>query len=99
MGYDTSSYYPMGFDPHSMHGAPYSDPTNMYLPTPVLSASVSHNPSEYEQEINAFLRHTTSSSSHKENDSSSKSNRNHYHHKTSSSSSSRHRSKSRERRR
>ncbi|CAF0835628.1 unnamed protein product [Adineta ricciae] len=99
MGYDTSSYYPMGFDPHSMHGAPYGDPTNMYLPTPVLSSSVSHNPSEYEQEINAFLRHTTSSSSHKENDSLSKSHRSHYHHKTSSSSSSRHRSKSRERRR
>ncbi|CAF1388418.1 unnamed protein product [Adineta steineri] len=95
MMYDPASAYPMGYDPHSMHSGPYGDPTNMYLPQP--SSSVSQNASEYEQEINAFLRHTTSSS-HKENDNGNKSHRNHHHYKTSSTSF-RHRSKSREHRR
>ncbi|UJR22636.1 hypothetical protein I4U23_025676 [Adineta vaga] len=106
MVYDPTSYYPMGYDPHGMSGGSYGDPGNMYLPPPLppssssVASSVPHNPSEYEQEINAFLRHTTSSS-HKENDNGNKSHRNHHHYKTSSStsSSSRHRSKSRERRR
>jgi len=85
MVYDPTGLYPMGYDPHSMHTGPYGDPTNMYLSQPAPNAA------EYEQEINAFLRHTTSSS-HKENDNGNKSHRNHHHH-------SRHRSKSREHRR
>jgi hypothetical protein len=92
MVYDPTGLYPMGYDPHSMHTGAYGDPTNMYLSQPIQNAT------EYEQEINAFLRHTTSSS-HKENDNGNKSHRNHHHHHPSSSSSSRHRSQSREHRR
>lgn len=83
MVYDPTSLYPMGYDSHSMHSGGYGDPMNMYLPQ--TSSSISQNASEYEQEINAFLRHTTSSS-HKENDNGNKSHRNnhHHHHKPSS---------------
>jgi len=37
MVYDSTSLYPMGYDPHSMHSGPYVDPTNMYLQQPSLS--------------------------------------------------------------
>jgi hypothetical protein len=88
MVYDPTSIYPMGYDAHSMHSGTYVDPTNMYLSQPIQNAT------EYEQEINAFLRHTASSS-HKENDNGNKSHRTHHHHQSSS----RHRSRSREHRR
>ena len=32
MVYDPAGLYPMGYDPHSMHGVPYTDPANMYYP-------------------------------------------------------------------
>ena len=58
---------------------------------------------QYEQEINAFLHHTTTSSSYQTNDHSIKSHRNHRHHRNNNEYhhkfSSRHRSKSREHRR
>ncbi|CAF1063196.1 unnamed protein product [Rotaria sordida] len=98
MVYDPTGLYTMGYDSHSIHSGVYNnDPMNMYLPQPPSSSSsISQNPTEYEQEINAFLRHTTSSS-HKENDNGNRSHRNHhYHHHHNYQSSSRHRSKSRE---
>ncbi|CAF1355043.1 unnamed protein product [Rotaria magnacalcarata] len=91
MVYDPTGLYTMGYDSHSMHSAAtYTEPMNVYLPQP--SSSISHNTTEYEQEINAFLRHTTSS--HKENDNGNRAHRPHHHHHRRSSS--RHRSKSRE---
>jgi len=107
MSYDPSSFYPMGYDhrgmPAPMHSGGYDVPMDMYLLPPTSSTSSrSRNPTDYEQEINAFLRHTTTSSSYPINDTSSKSHRsqrhhrdeNDYHHKSST----RHRSKSREHR-
>lgn len=32
MVYDPAGLYPMGYDPHGMHSAPYTDPSNMYYP-------------------------------------------------------------------
>ncbi|CAF2709690.1 unnamed protein product [Rotaria sp. Silwood2] len=93
MVYDPTGLYTMGYDSHSIHSGGYNDPMNMYLPQP--SSSMSQNTTEYEQEINAFLRHTTSSS-HKENDNGNRSHRNHHYHHHHRRSSSRHRSKSRE---
>lgn len=41
MMYDSTTMYPMGYDPHTIHPGTYvADPTNMYLPQP------SQNPSE-----------------------------------------------------
>jgi hypothetical protein len=40
MAYDPTGLYPMGFDPHSMHSSgTYMDPTNMYVPQPIPSAT------------------------------------------------------------
>ena len=74
----------------------------LYVELQQYEIQIQHYEDLYEQEINAFLRHTTTNS-YQTNDNSSKSHRNHrhhrdendYHHKYSS----RHRSKSREHRR
>ncbi|CAF1117421.1 unnamed protein product [Adineta steineri] len=104
MAYDPSAFYSMAYDhrnlPLSMHGG-YETPMDMYLPQPTSSiSSRSRNTTDYEQEINAFLRHTTAANAYQTNDNGGKSHRNHryqndYRHKASS----RHRSKSREHRR
>ncbi|CAF3788101.1 unnamed protein product [Rotaria magnacalcarata] len=109
MAYDPAAFYPMGYDHHgmpiSMYGAGYEVPMDMYYPQPAPSmpSSRSRNVNEYEQEINAFLRHTTTMGPYPTNDINIKSHRNQrrqrhedgYHYKSSS----RHRSKSREHRR
>ncbi|CAF1085586.1 unnamed protein product [Rotaria sordida] len=107
MAYDPSAFYPMGYDhrgmPISLHSGGYDVPMDVYYPQPTPSmTSRSRNLTEYEQEINAFLRHTTTSGSYQNNDKNLTSHRSHrhhrneddYHHKPSS----RHRSKSREHR-
>jgi hypothetical protein len=108
MGYDPTGFYPMGYDhrsmPMSMHGGSYDIPMDMYLPQSTSSmSSRSRNSTDYEQEINAFLRHTSTSSAYPLNDNTSKSHRNHRHHRDNNNyhhkSSSRHRSKSHEHRR
>jgi len=110
MGYDPNGFYPMMYDhrgmPIPMPGTGYETPMDMYLPTGNASlSSRSRNPTEYEQEINAFLRHTSGSSSYSTGESLSKSShRSHRRHRDeddyhSKSSSSRHRSRSREHRR
>ncbi|CAF0761482.1 unnamed protein product [Adineta ricciae] len=104
MSYDLSGFYPMGYDhrgvPISMHGGVYDTPMDMY-PSQSTTSSSSRSRNNYEQEINAFLRHTTVPSTyHPSNDNGAKLHRNHrynrnendYRHRASS----RHRSKSRE---
>ena len=79
------------------------NPTNVNQSFPLNLKCNMFSFNQYEQEINTFLRHTTTSSSYQTNDQSIKSHRSHrqhrdnteYHHKFSS----RHRSKSREHRR
>ena len=44
MAYDPTGMYSMGYDPHSMHGSAYPDPTNMYFPQAV------HNQTEVRRE-------------------------------------------------
>lgn len=51
MGYDSSSFYPMGYDhrgmPVSMHSGGYDMPMDMYLPQPTsLVSSRSRNPAD-----------------------------------------------------
>ncbi|CAF1656003.1 unnamed protein product, partial [Adineta ricciae] len=106
MSYDLNSFYPMGYDhrgmPISMHGGVYDAPMDMY-PSQSITSSSSRSRNNYEQEINAFLRHTTVPNMYPSNDNGAKSHRNHryirnendYRHRASS----RHGSKSRERRR
>ncbi|CAF0719601.1 unnamed protein product [Rotaria sp. Silwood1] len=107
MAYDPTAFYPMAYDhrgmPVSMHTGGYEVPADMYYPqAPSSVPSRSRNLTDYEQEINAFLRHTTASSAYPNNDKNLKPHRSHrhhrdednYHHKPSS----RHRSKSREHR-
>lgn len=53
MVYDPTSFYPMGYDSHSMHTGGYTDPTNMYLPQ--ASSSITPNASEVEFNIIIFL--------------------------------------------
>ncbi|CAF2355305.1 unnamed protein product [Rotaria sp. Silwood2] len=107
MAYDPAAFYPVGYDhrgmPISMHAGGYEIPMDMYYPQPTTSMpSRSRNLTDYEQEINAFLRHTTASSSYQNNDKNLKSHRSHHHHRNEDNyhykPSSRHRSKSREHR-
>ncbi|CAF4391107.1 unnamed protein product [Rotaria socialis] len=109
MAYDPTTFYPMGYDhrgmPIPMYGAGYEVPMDMYYPQPTSSmpSSRSRNVNEYEQEINAFLRHTTTTGPYPTNDINIKSHRNQRHQRHEDDyrykSSSRHRSKSREHRR
>ena len=52
MVYDPTSFYPMGYDSHSMHTGGYTDSTNMYLPP--ASSSITPNAAEVKFKIIFF---------------------------------------------
>ncbi|UJR26435.1 hypothetical protein I4U23_007766 [Adineta vaga] len=108
MSYDPNSFYPLTYDhrgmPISMHGGGYDFQMDMYPPQCTSSTSSrSRNTTDYEQEINAFLRHTTTSNIYPSIDNGTKSHRNHHYHRNENDyrhkTSSRQHSKSREHRR
>lgn len=107
--------YPMTYDPTSFYGLPYDHRTmstmgvtgyehsmDPYFGQSGTSMSRARNPVEYEQQIDAFLRHTNASSSYSNSESSNKAHRSHRRHRDEKDyhekSSSRHRSRSREHR-